>query len=508
MQKTRLFGYVLVTLLVGAGLLAFNAGVVWSTSVDLAHHYALVFRLAENWHMTANDPSLMEMNFYPRGSHIAAVLAGMPLGSPFLGMHMVALGSLVLLWASCLAILYAAPGRKGPLTALVLALLLVVNHGALRVHGAEISGAYHFAQLVAQALVFALLAVAIRLDGRTRRIWVYAFLLLANVVVASVHLLPALELLGVLAGLLLLDAVAAPAALRLRTVLAGVVLLAIGIATVVLHPSFAAMRAISAHNGGMSLGLLGPVWSLGLASLIVLATVVPLLRAWQRDRAGNAMHKYLAVYGMAIAGLCLLQIVLRYFSLGSDYAVKKYAYALASFLVIRLAMWLGAKASARAERWQGFARFSSGSAFGVAVFGLALAIAVLGCARMRHDVDAYKVASFERQLVDLRAGAARPVMQGKPTLVAELNGMHVVINYMFSLAVMHTPREIVLPYFTTGMDPGPLSQYGLIVTSPGQPRFAAAQACISSRTGTLLVLDGACAEQAGGVGAKATAAAR
>jgi hypothetical protein len=507
MQKTKVVWYVLITFLVGAGLLAFNAGVVWSTSVDLAHHYALVFRLAENWQMTPNDPSLVEMNIYPRGSHIAAVLAGIPLGSPFLGMHMVALGSLVLLWASCLAILYAAPGRKGPLTALVLALLLVVNHGALRVHGAEISGAYHYAQLVAQALVFAVLAIAVRLDGRVHRIGVYAFLLVANVVVVGVHLLPALELLGVLAGLLLLDAVAAPAAQRLRTVLAGVVLLAIGIATVVLHPSFAAMRAISAHNGGMSLGLLGPIWSLALASLIVLATVVPLLRTWQRDRPGSAMPKYLAVYGMAIAGLCLLQIVLRYFNLGSDYAVKKYAYVLASFLVIRLAMWLGAKATARAERRPGFARLPG--AFDVGVFGLALAIAVLGCARMRHDVDAYKVASFERQLVDLRAGAARPVPQGKPTLVAELDGMHVAINYMFSLAVMHTPREVVLPYFTTGMDPGPLSQYGLIVTSPGQPRFAAAQGCVRSRAGALVVLDGACAEQAAQAGsANTTAAAR
>lgn len=497
MQKSKFVWYFLVTLVVGILLVVFNTHVIWSTSVDLAHHYALVFRFFESWHLVPNDPSLAEMNIYPPGSHMAAAMVGKAVGSPFLGMHLVALGSLVLLWVACLSILYAAPNRIGPLSAVALALLLVINHGALRVHGAEISGAYHYAQLVGQALAFAVLAIALRTDARLHRTAAYIVLLLAMPVVATVHLLPALELLGVLAGLLLLDVVAAQDNERVRKILVGAALLAIGVAAVVLHPSFAAMRAISAHNGGVSLGLLGPMWSLALVSLIVVASVVPLLRAWNRDRAGNVMYKYLAVYGLTIAGLCLLQMALRYVNLGSDYAVKKYAYVLATFLVLRLAMWIGASATARAERNPRVASLFKRTPIQVGMFGFALALAVLGCARMRQDVDTFKVMDFERQLLSLRENGSLPV-PGKPVLVADLEGMHVVINYMFSLAVTHTPRDIVLPYFTTGMDPGPLAQYGLIATSREHSRFSAAVSCAKASSASLLVLDAACVEQSGG----------
>lgn len=497
MQKSKFVWYFLTTLVVGILLVVFNTRVIWSTSVDLAHHYALVFRFFESWHLVPNDLSLAEMNIYPPGSHMAAAMVGKVVGSPFLGMHLVALGSLVLLWAACMSILYAAPNRIGPLSAVALAFLLVINHGALRVHGAEISGAYHYAQLVGQALAFAVLVVALRLDAGLHRTAAYVFLLLVMPVVATVHLLPALELLGVLAGLLLLDIVAAQRSERIRKIVVGAALLAIGIAIVVLHPSFAAMRAISAHNGGVSLGLLGPMWSLALVSVIVLATVVPLLRAWNRDRAGNVMHKYLAVYGVAIAGLCLLQMVLRHFDLGSDYAVKKYAYVLATFLVLRLAMWIGASATARAERNPRFALLAQGTPFQVGMFGIALVAAVLGCARMRQDVDTFKVVDFERQLLSLRATGALPADPRRPVLVADLEGMHIVINYMFSLAVTHTPRDVVLPYFTTGEDPGPLSQYALIATSREHSRFDADHRCAKARSESLLVLDAACVGQPG-----------
>ena len=48
-------------------------GSMWSDSVDLAHHYALVARIAEYWGLPAGvDPTLGEMNFYPHTSHAMA----------------------------------------------------------------------------------------------------------------------------------------------------------------------------------------------------------------------------------------------------------------------------------------------------------------------------------------------------------------------------------------------------------------------------------------------------
>jgi hypothetical protein len=170
--------------------------------------------LFDSLQLAPNDPSLGEMNIYPPASHMAAALVGRMVGSPFLGMHLVALSSLVMLWAAHLAILYAAPrraapNRTGPLTALALALVVVVNHGSLRLHGAEISNAYHYAQLVGLALAYVAIAVALRIDTRMHRLWVHFFLLAAMVIVATSHLMPALLLLGVLGVLMLLDVVAA-----------------------------------------------------------------------------------------------------------------------------------------------------------------------------------------------------------------------------------------------------------------------------------------------------------
>ncbi|HCN7669524.1 TPA: hypothetical protein N6300_004674, partial [Escherichia coli] len=60
---------------------------IYSGSVDVAHVYSLIYRLDTEFILSGKyDPSLGEMNFYPPGSHIIAVIAGKVLGSPYLGM--------------------------------------------------------------------------------------------------------------------------------------------------------------------------------------------------------------------------------------------------------------------------------------------------------------------------------------------------------------------------------------------------------------------------------------
>jgi hypothetical protein len=108
----------------------------------------------------------------------------------------------------------------------------------------------------------------------------------------------------------------------MRIAIVGVVVLALGVSLIVMHPSFAAMRIIAAHNGGMGLGILGPMWSLVLACFVAVASLIPLLRAWRRDPAAHVMYKYMIAYGAAIVSLCLLQMALRYVGFGSEYAVK------------------------------------------------------------------------------------------------------------------------------------------------------------------------------------------
>jgi len=45
--------------------------------------------------------------------------------------------------------------------------------------------------------------------------------------------------------------------------------------------------------------------------------------------------------------LCLLQVVLCYAGLASDYVVKKCVYVLATFLIFRLAIWIGVSMTTR-----------------------------------------------------------------------------------------------------------------------------------------------------------------
>jgi hypothetical protein len=498
MQKNSFHGHALVALLVGLLVVILNLDTIGSMSVDLAHHYALIFRISEDWHLVPDDPSLGEMNIYPKGSHVAAAVVGMLVGSPFLGMHLVALASLVLLWAAGLAILRAAPKRDGGVGVLVLALLVLINHGVVRLHGAEISDSYFFSQFVAQALAIAALAVAIRLEASRRRLWAHLFLLGAIYVVTVVHLLPALELLGVFAGVMLLDLLR-PGLLRrdrIRLAWVSALMLLAGIAIVVLHPSFAAMRIIAANDGGIDLGRLGAVWIIGVMCLLVLASIVPLLRAWQRAPAEHVMYKYFAMYGAAVAGLCLLQMVLRYFNMGSDYAIKKYAFGLATFLFLRIALWIGGAAGAVLLEKTAFARLADDRIFRVTLFGVALFVIASNADRTRHQVDTSDVVAAERQLTLLRDTVLTPAPPGKSNLVLEVDRMPTVFNYMFSLAVTRTPRSIAQHDFLDGTALGPVEQYGVIVSSRGHARTLGGTQCAGPGAGPLALLDPACVGRA------------
>jgi hypothetical protein len=502
MQKASFSWYILAVILAGSAVLAIDFPLLWSGSVDLAHHYTLIFRLSEHWSLAPHDPTLGEMNDYPRGSHLAAAFLARLVGSPFLGMHLVALTALVAVWASCIAIVYAAPGRTGPFNAIVMALVVVLNFGAFRIHGAEISSNYLFAQLVAQAFAMAVIAVTIRLDGTFGRYAAHAFLLAAIWLTTGIHLLPAVELLAVLAGLLALDVAVTPLPPRerLRRLLVACAILGIGIVLVVSHPAFAAMRNIANNNGELSLGPLKPLWSVGVMCIGALACSVSLVRAWQRDPVAYVTYKYLGVYGAAVSGLCLLQMVLVYFNIGSEYAAKKYAYAIVTFLFMRLALWLGSKLARAAATRPRFAQLGNHPAFAVLVFAVALFATSLGAAKKHQDVDTRAVVRLEHDLTHLPVTALPALQAGRQNLIVGLRGMPNVVNYMFSLSIAHTSREAAL-FVLRGQAPDaqfPAKQFQTVLTSRGNTRFANAAQCATAQGPDLVAMSVTCLDRPGG----------
>jgi hypothetical protein len=445
------------------------------------------------------------MNTYPRLAHVAAALVGVALHSTLLGMQVVALGSLALVWGAFVLMLYSLPRRAAGAAALVLALLLFVNHTwlDLPVHGAEIVSNYFYSQLVAQALAMLALALAIWLDQYLTRWHAYALLFAALYVVESTHLLPAIELLGVLAGLLLLD-VLSPSK-RKGALVPGVVLLVAGVALVILHPTFGVMRGIANNDGALTLVGFAGMGAIALLCAGTLAVSGCLLLAWWRDPARLPVRKYLAVYGAVLAGLCLLQIALVYMHAGSGYAVKKYVFGLLSFVFVALAALIGPllagtrtaapPAGGGALPLTGLRAAAASNTLACMLFALSASL-VAGYAANGHKAfDVSDAVAIERQLIALHDTVLPAPATGQSDVVVDLPGLPPALGYMFSLGILHVPRDPAMRANFTAEQMGPVMQYASIVTGRDQGRYGAFGSC-SRTAGGLMVLDSGCLQKA------------
>lgn len=256
-----------------------NIDVLRSQSVDLAHHYALAYRIAENFNLVnSNDPTLGEMNYYPRLSHIVAAIVGWPLHSTFLGLQVVSLLSLAAIWGAFIYMLNTLPRRVARASTLTLVLLLVVNRYVFHfdVHGGEIVGNYFYSQLVGQAVAILSMAVAVFLEVRRGRGTAYVFLIGVIALNTGVHLLPTLELLGLLGGLVLFNAYSdfLERELSVPAAVASLLIPIVALAGVVLNPAFSSMRKISENDGALS--FFNITYPTGVATLCVLGVILQL----------------------------------------------------------------------------------------------------------------------------------------------------------------------------------------------------------------------------------------
>lgn len=481
----------------GLFLVIFNLDSGTTNSIDLAHAYALAFRISEHWHLVPGDPTLGEMNFYPAGSHVIAAILGMLLDSTLMGLQATALAAVALIWGALVCILNTLRVRIALASSVLLAGMLWANHAflGLDLHGSEIVGNFFYPQLVAQGLALGAIAVAMHLDATRTPLHATLFLVAAIYGIASVHLLPALELLGMLCGMALLHVVTMARPWRQRgwAALGALLAGAAGLAAVLLNPSFAAMRKISEINGNLTLVLFPGKPALVLLCLAVLGTALLLLWMWNSDRAGLRALRFLAPYGASIALLCLLQLILLQFHFGSEYAVKKYAFGLSSFLFLSVAILLGWLL----ERLMGQRQVPRPFA-GVATTLVALAVlatAFTYCARWVKLNDNSDAVAIERQLLAVKRSTLLPVPDGKVDVALDLKNQPWTMNYLFSIALAHTPRELAMRRVLEANELGDLGQYHTILSSRGFSRYAFA-GCERPGSGPILMLDGACVAKA------------
>jgi hypothetical protein len=459
-------------------LLLMNMDTMWATSVDLAHHYALVVRLSDLWSLPpAYDPSLGEMNVYPRLAHQAAAIAGRVAGSPLIGLQMVTILALLVIWASVAWIVQTLPRAAAIATFLMLAALLGLNFETLRMqlHGDEVISNFFFSQLAAQAFVMAIIAGCVAIDGGGVPAWLRSVLLIGAIWLATgIHLMPALELLCLMGALVMLDLLQDWRRRRaglLGASLLGAVLLLAALAVVATHPAFKAMASISNNNGTLFTNHLGSLKAVMNYSVLVAAMSAAIVWQWlalarPEDNRALLAVKYIGAYGLAVSGLCVLQAVAWKAGFGSEYAIKKYVPALNTVVLLELALL--PVLFLRALRRPGAAGFGATAVLQGYVLPSALTALAFYCVvgPAAKTVDISELAGLEQQLV-LRRDLLVPIQPGKFTYVTGIDRFPQDVAYMMSIGLFHAPRSVNANNLMGGQT---LSEWGIVgsvLTSEG-----------------------------------------
>ncbi|MCG2583613.1 hypothetical protein [Massilia sp. TS11] len=490
--------------LLALALLLFTVEHMWGNTGDLAHHYALVTRLMENWGLAhAGDVSLGEMNYYPRASHVLAAVLGSVLGSPLAGLHVLSLLAVFTVWGALAAIVFDLPKRIGRGAALVLVLLLSVNalSGMLDLHGGEIVINYFYAQLVGQAGLLALLRLWQGAEARGMALgWRYLLLVPGALLINALHLLPGLMLLAMMALLLLLEwQLLAAAGWRQQLRSLALPLLCTAVAALLVHSSeaYQTMRSLGNHDGWLELALYRKPSGVAGAALLLAAISAALLWVWRRqapaERHSMLSLKYAGALGLACAALCLLQyLMLLVLHEGSPYAVKKYAFTINSLLLLNAALGAGLLL-ARTGRTAAPTR---NLGLGYAYLGpLAVcAIASLSVLPQYAIQSASALVRTEHQLQVLR-DSTLPDTPGRYTYVIGLPYRSAIVDYMFSLGVFTMARNANGNALIGNRPLEDWYQVGNVVTAEGSmlDRFPACRRG-APRQG-LVVLDGSCLDR-------------
>lgn len=497
MNRLRFNSYFLYSAFATAIFILLNIDSMWSWSVDLAHHYALAFRISEHWSLVSNtDPTLWEMNIYPRGGHIIAAIIGAFVNSTFLGIQLTTLLSFSLLWLSAVYLLKSLPGPVGTVALSVALILFLINHFFLgfQLHGYEVINNFFYSQFVAHAFLYFCLIFAMSVEKKIGVLRAGILLTPLMLIVATIHLLPALLLLGVIVGLIatFLCFDRKNMGVELSSYLIGTFTLILAVSGIFLHPSFSAMRAISENNGALELNNIS--YPLGLVSicLLVLTSSTILFVQWLKKKGDTdyLAAKYLAIYGLVAVGLCLVQYLLTYFGKGSDYAVKKYGFGIITIMfmqssVIISILLVGSK------RFNFHWLRNHLSNFNLfLLFSLSLVLLFFNTPTVK-SLDVSDLVSLERRLVN-RVDLYIPHSgDGKSAAVIGLDGLPSTVNYMFSIAIAKTPRALAIPDILVKNGISQPNDYGYIVSSSVNKVYGSI-GCNSLASGDISIIKASC----------------
>ncbi|AUT60262.1 hypothetical protein C2L65_12090 [Paraburkholderia terrae] len=452
--------------------------------------------------LASPDPSLGEMLVYPRIAHLIAAGIGLYLDSAITGLQIAATASLLLAWIAIAYILTAFPWRGRLLSLTMLSVVLLANKlfFKLQIFGEEIVSDFFFAQLAAQAALLCVLAITLRLERRySSRSIRYVFLIGSILAIESIHLLPALEGLGVLAFFLLSDTLddlnsAILPSVRVKSLLVrGIVFAACGVAMLA-HPTYKVMRSISENNGVLRLTRFDSIESLLVLACVVAVLSASLLISWHRGsvdaRRDRLPVKYLGAFGLTVSCLCVAQWIALQFGLGSEYACKKYIYALDTLFLIEIVLLVVERSSIVLDRAREPIKGLPACLDALLVSAL-VAIAFVSTTP-RHatlSLKAIRAVEADVRLVVVKS----PRSPGdKPMVAIHLPMMNPLLDYMFSTAVLRTPRDEMVMAILLNRRITSLESASKIVTARNDATYDVPACRGPGTTGNVAVIDTKC----------------
>lgn len=467
--------------LVGAAVFVFwKIDLLWSGSVDVANHVVLATRLMDDFGVHS-DPTLFEMATYPRYAHAIAAAVGLVLNSATLGIQVTILVALLVGWTALLVPGRTLPPRIAALQAIIFILVFLLNDAFLHIElfGQEIIGNFFFAQFVAQALAFAVLAVYIKLETCDAAPWFkYVFVGLAVQAIARFHLLAAVELLGFLGVAIILDLVVCDRERRSAQLVSAALIGLLSVTALVTSGVFRAMVTISENNGSLDFSFLHNTRAVLifaiLAGVIFWAVLIvgPVTsRGWGR---ALVYPRVIATFGLGASMLCVLQYIVVMHGSGSEYAVKKYVFTICTMLFVLLSVGAafvvdGALRGAVSGPWlTRIARF-----------------AICGCPLMLLLAPSFGTAYTYAQTsriaqVERFARLYRAAVLGDPApkhdAAIDIWGIHPTGDYLISLADLHMPRGENASAILDGRPPPHPADLRYIITS-AEPSFWSTPKC-------------------------------
>jgi hypothetical protein len=336
MQKldSRVFWY--ASLGGAALLLSVGWHTIYAYSVDIGLHYALANQLFAQLSTDGLNPAYLGvMTRYPTGAHWLAVIVSLVTRSPLISFVVL---TEVATYATYVTIALFLIDRFFIITATRLTLmfaavwLLAKQQAAF---GYQVIVNYFFPQLVGESLVLiALYALSVdRLWSIDKRYLGFA-LVAFTWILAYIQPIAAVQFAGSLVVYVLISLI-----INLRTLKASwrsqlvwpAVLSAVLMLAVIVHPAFQQMTAISANNGYLKFGTKLSIGGYMPLVLVAIASASLALYGTLTGKLSGRRPVVLASATLASSALLLGQrAALFFFALGSDYAVSKHVFFLAT----------------------------------------------------------------------------------------------------------------------------------------------------------------------------------